>query len=115
MLSKCRQPVTSSKSATGSRNHSCRFSHQLFASKRTAEAERKGAAARSVDAIDQAPAVPPELAWVLDQPHIADQGQSPTAEQQPRRTPMFFMHTPFARRLLGLFLHAKQNRSWHVP
>ncbi len=28
---------------------------------------------------------------------------------------MFFMHTPFARRLLELFLHAKQNRSWHVP
>ena len=73
------------------------------------------AEARSLDATDQAPGVPRELAWVLDQPQIADQVQSPTTEPQPRRMPMFFMHTPFARRLLGLFLHAKQNRSWHVP
>jgi hypothetical protein len=58
---------------------------------------------------------PSELAWVLAEHSDLDHSQPPGADPLPHRMPTFFMHTPFAPRLLGLFLHARRNRSWHVP
>ncbi len=59
--------------------------------------------------------VPGDLAWVLEERKPDNRAESAAGDERPLRTPTFFVHTPFARRLLSLFLHAKKNRTWHVP
>jgi hypothetical protein len=59
--------------------------------------------------------VPGDLAWVLEEGEPNSQAEPTVSDRRHRRIPTFFMHTPFARRLLSLFLRAKQSRTWHVP
>src|SRR5260370_39694431 len=57
--------------------------------------------------------VPSDLSWVLEECKPDNHAESAVGGGQPRRTPTFFMHTPFARGVLSLFLHAKQNPTGH--
>ena len=59
--------------------------------------------------------VPVDLIWVLEECDLNNHAESLVGNWRPGRPPTFFMHTPFARRLLSLLLRAKQNRTWHVP
>ncbi|MBV8716017.1 MAG: hypothetical protein JOZ65_13220 [Chloroflexi bacterium] len=59
--------------------------------------------------------VPDELAWVVEGSDPNDHVDLSLDRQQPARTPTFFMHAPFARRLLRLFLRAIKDRTRHVP
>jgi len=70
--------------------------------------------AESVPVTQASGSVPAELVWVLAG-HESNSHSELPGPDSPKSMPTFFMHTPFAQRLLSLFLEAKQHRTWHVP